>query len=281
MPKRETVAQYYGSKLGMVDWLLEHTPEHLTSVEACAGMASWTLAKQPAQVEVINDQNINIPTLFKAMRDKPDLLARAVALTPYSLAEWERCVAALRQGGRISDLERARCFLVSLRQSGGTSPGKAWSRIVDHSRRGMASSCSRWINVPETIIRVADRLRTVQVDCMDFEPLILKYQAPQTLFYVDPPYLEEGTDPNGRKGRGAYGVYEWDEETHLRMLGVVHRSPAKFMISGYASRMYDSCLLERLGWRRYMKKVISRTNVHHDGSVGNRPFREEVLWVKK
>lgn len=275
MPKREAVAQYYGSKLEFVDFIYRYLPGgHHTWVDCCCGMGNVTLHKSPSKVEVINDTNLNIPILFETIRDHPMPLARAVALTPYSYAEWDKCRTKLRHG--IKDkLERSRCFLVTLRQSRGTSPGEAWSRVVDHSRRDMASSCSRWLNVPDYLIRIADRLRTIQTECLDFQELIEKYARKKTLFYLDPPYLDEE-----RNGSESYGDHEWDRTTHDRMLGCVLANKGMFMISGYASECYERMLTKARGWERFEHKVACRSNVKDDGSTGKRPHRMEVLWVR-
>ena len=47
-------------------------------------------AKQPAKVEILNDINHNITTLFKILRDpvKREILCELITLTPYSREEY-------------------------------------------------------------------------------------------------------------------------------------------------------------------------------------------------
>lgn len=287
MGKVQTPAQYFGGKSEIIDFYLEHTPRKgiKTGVEVCAGMAAWTLAREPFPNDVINDRYEFIPDLFKAIRDDAGYLAEKLAATPYSLAEWNRArralsrVEAVRRAGNEpteTAWEIARNYLTVLRQSLATAPGRSWSRVIDHSRRAMCSSCSRFIDAPDHITQIADRLKTVQIECLDIIECIEKYDRKTTLFFIDPPYL-----PEVRSG-GTANTYqlEMTREQHKDMLRTLIKCKGRVMLCGYASSLYDKNLTPERGWTRHTRNVHARTNVKTTGKKNARPKREEVLWVK-
>jgi len=66
-----------------------------------------TLAKEPAQIEVINDINGQITNFFRQLRENSSELIRQIEFTPYSREELE-CHALMKQVW--TPLERARRF---------------------------------------------------------------------------------------------------------------------------------------------------------------------------
>lgn len=78
--------------------------------------------------------------------------------------------------------------------------------------------------------------------------------------YADPPYLLS------TRGGRRYYAHEMEETDHARLLAVAVRIPAKVMISGYDSPMYNAALA---GWRR--QEFTAYTRQHQK--------RTEVLWM--
>src|SRR4051794_5570715 len=75
---------YYGAKQRLAERIIAMLPPHNAWVEAFCGSAALTCAKPAAQLEVINDLNDQIVTLFKQLRTNSTALCRSIALTPYS-----------------------------------------------------------------------------------------------------------------------------------------------------------------------------------------------------
>lgn len=276
MPKALT--HYFGGKQEQLDILLPIVASipHHTWVEAACGMASLTLAKEPAAVEVINDAEDRVVCLFEAVRDHAKWLSAKLSATPYSRKVFEECKAIAADQDQERRL-RGWAYLTCLRQSFSSAPGEVWGRVVGHSRRKMASSCSRWLPVHDNVAAVADRLRTVQIECQDIGGIIKGFDRPETLFYIDLPYM-----PATRKA-SARDVYhkEADLDTHKRMLRAAVRAKGKFIISGYASPLYDAVLTEGRGWERHEKEVTCRSAVTATGSVASDKTRTEVVWVRR
>jgi len=112
-------------------------PAHRVYLEPFAGGAALLFAKPCASREVLNDLDGRVMRFWRTLREHPEELARAVALTPYSRREWEQCRVLLDGGVEIADdVEAARQFVVWVDQSF-SREGTGWSPpSIDHSRRG-------------------------------------------------------------------------------------------------------------------------------------------------
>lgn len=283
MAKVRPLFQYCGAKSEMLDWLYAHEPrESVTcAVEPFCGTAVWTLGSPNFPVEVINDLDLRIANFFDVLKVKPRRMCEMVAATPYSRDEWERAGRRIEvwkeSGCPRPDGDAAWAFLVRLRMSMGTSAGKVFSRVVNHSRRDMASSCSRWLPIPDEIARVADRLKTVQIEGLNHLDCIAKYDGPGTLLRCDPPYLLPGGNAGPNK---LYGV-PFTIGDHKRLLAALLRAKAKVVLCGYAHPLYDANLTPARGWERFDREVPCRSAVTSSGKVAERKTRTEVLWVRR
>lgn len=83
------------------------------------------------------------------------------------------------------------------------------------------------------------------------------YQG-RELVYCDPPYLQ-ATRRSGRRYR-----FDYDDQDHVELLGLLKSLPCAVLLSGYPSRLYD----ERLsGWQSVELQVMNQAGV-----------RTEKLW---
>jgi DNA adenine methylase len=67
-------------------------------------------------------------------------------------------------------------------------------------------------------------LKITEVENMDFEDVIKKYDSPTTYFYVDPPYW---------KTENYYSNHDFDREDHERLANVLKGMEGKFSLSYY------------------------------------------------
>jgi DNA adenine methylase len=279
-----TPSPWFGGKWEM-PWLLDlfPDPEQIhTYVEPYGGMCGLMLRKMPSPVEVYNDVNSALVTFWKAVRLYPDELARAVELTPISYEEWSSAKAALRELKDTDGLDKdqivevARQFIVMSRQSMAGAPGRSWQASVTHSRRGMASTCSAWLNLPETVVQCGQRFKSVQIEHRPAVHVIKKYDTPKTLFYLDPPYMPE-TCKTGVYS--ASGGAEMSPADHAVMLRAIRDIEGSAVLSGYDSDLYNKWL-DRWGWQTKEIEVPCRSAVTTSGSVAERTTRIEKVWYK-
>lgn len=248
--------RYYGGKWRIASWIMQYFPPHIAYVEPFCGAANILFQKLPSKFEVINDLNAEVVNFFDVLRSRPEDLIRALQLTPFSREEHRR--AHDRTG---TSLERARKFYVRSRQSFGSGEGEyntGW-RYQANERRG-TSTIDEWNNT-EHLWDAARRLKQVQIECDDALRVIPRFDTPETLFYVDPPYLFETRYSDEERY-----AHEMTNQDHRKLAEVLHRVQGKVILSGYASELYRELYPD---WTVKMKST--RTN-------GNRPA-EEYLWL--
>jgi DNA adenine methylase len=113
---------------------------------------------------------------------------------------------------------------------------------------------------------VADRLRDVSLECRPAIDIIERYgRDPETLVYVDPPYL---LSTRARKG---YRHEFHTEGDHRDLAGALHKCGAAVVLSGYPSALYDELYAD---WHRV--EIAAWTGQGNaDGA------RTEVLWSNR
>lgn len=265
----QPVLRYPGSKWGISTWIVEHFPPHAAYVEPFFGSGAVLLRKSPARSELVNDLDGNVVTFFRVLRDRPEELAAAVALTPYARDE----LAAARVDEADDDLERARRFAVECWQTRGGAVGRrtpGWR--FDIHGGGNKSLARVWADLPGKVMLAADRLRGVMVENAPAMDVIARARrsgrldAVDTLIYADPPYLGREL-PDGRpSARLRLYRHELSATEHLTLLDALDAHPGPVVLSGYASDLYDDRLR---AWAR--RERITRNQ--------NNDNRTEVLWL--
>jgi DNA adenine methylase len=109
---------YFGGKQRIAERIVSLFPEHGHYVEPYCGGLSVLMAKPPAMLETVNDIDGDIMTFWRVLRERPDEMERACALTPHSRAE--SLLSKDRDG--LDDIERARRVWVALTQHRGMAP---------------------------------------------------------------------------------------------------------------------------------------------------------------
>src|SRR5882724_6989302 len=231
--KINTPFGYFGSKNKIALKLCSKLPPHNCWVEAFCGSASLTLRKKPAPIEVINDIDDEIVNVFKQLRTNQKKLCEQISLTPYSEKELEKA-RIKRFTNNISKLEKARLFLIQSMMAINGVFGKergGFSYSDSYSRNGKDARVNRWYNLPDRLVPVADRLKSVRVTNENAKNLLKKYlYRPATLLYLDPPYFTERTNGYTKEAN--------DEKFHKDLLKLANKSNCMIFISGYESDLY-------------------------------------------
>lgn len=268
---KNTPIQWFGGKWEMSPWIASILPEASIFVITHGGAGSPLWHVEPYPVEVYNDIDSMLVNFFRVCRENPEELARSIELTPYSREEYETCKKLIAD----NPVELARQFAYVGRSSFSGAWGRSWSYSAGHTSRGMSSAVSRYLHLPETIREVAQRMITVQIENLDAVKLIEKYDKPETLFYLDPPYLA-----STRNGSEVYRHEMGDEETteleaHEKLVDTLKQCRGMWALSGYRSELYDSLLS---GFNRIDRVVPCRSNITNRGA-SSRPTRTECLWT--
>ncbi len=162
---------YFGSKNKIALQLCTHLPPHNCWVEAFCGSAALTLRKTPSPIEVINDLDDEIVNFFEQLRNNFKALNKAIELTPYSEMEFFN---ARIEAESMNNLERARRFLVQSMMAingvfGDDKGGFSYSD--SYTRNGHEARVNKWINLPNRLSLVVDRLKEVRIENKDANSL--------------------------------------------------------------------------------------------------------------
>jgi DNA adenine methylase len=178
------LAPYLGGKRNLakrICAMLEQIPHH-TYVEPFVGMGGIFLRRsaRPA-VEVINDLSGDVANLFRVVRRHYEPLVDEFDWLLSSRAEFERQKRV--DPLTLTDIERAARFLYLQRLAFG---GKVSGRTFGVDRRSRA-------RLRPEILRaglrdVGRRLADVTIEQLGYAEVIARYDAAETLFYLDPPY---------------------------------------------------------------------------------------------
>jgi DNA adenine methylase len=276
--------RWVGGKGNLARWILRYLPKGHIYVEPFAGAASvfWHLP-EPYPVEVLNDLDQRIVNLYRVLQDREkfrELLHRLI-WTPYSRAEFARALEILKDP-EADEVSRAWAFFVAQNQGFG---GKAravghWGRSIAKIDRGMSEAVNKWRGRLKVLSHWHRRLSRVQIDSIDGVEAIRYWDTPDTVFYVDPPYIPES--------RADYQTvryhHEFPLEDHQRLVGVLLQVKGKVLLSAYDHPAYRP--LEEAGWVKVGRvtacHVFGRTRasgVSGPGSVAARAPRTEVLWM--
>lgn len=250
----------FGSKQLLTPTLLDLIPPHDVYVEVFSGSAALLFAKRPAALEVWNDLDSGLVTFFRVLRDgrASAELHRLLELTPYSREEWQTCKRTWRDAE--TDVEKARRWFVSLTQTFSKTPHSAgWS----YCKQPNGSAVSKFRGYVERIPNCTRRMQLVQVEQRDAVNLITTYDAPNVLFYADPPYV-----PQTRKSGGYH--HEMTIEDHERLLATLTSCAGMVLLSGYRSPLYDEALA---GWRRVDCETVNWS------ANKRRDKRTECIWL--
>jgi DNA adenine methylase len=260
---KRPLLRYHGSKWRIAPWIVSHFPEHRVYVEVFGGAAGVLLRKPRSRIEVYNDLDAQVVNLFRVLREPEQIgrLAGLLELTPFSRTEFD-----LSYEASDDPVEAARRFVLRCYFGHGTCSMDPNDSNGFRSRdiRAGKSYAREWAGVPAAVAACAERLQSVTIENLDFRRLIPKFDGPDTLFYVDPPY------PMSTRQAGGKGyVHEMSDHDHRQLAWLLRAARGRVAISGYGCRLYDDLYGD---WRRAEKRTSA------NGRIGAVP-RTEMLWM--
>ena len=223
-------------------WIVENMPAHQVYVEPFGGSAGVLLQKPRSYAEVYNDADGLVVNMFKVLRD-PDLAAelhKAISLTPFAREEFDSVGYRRDEWTGLDPVEKARRFLIRSYMGFGSNSVHSSSGFRVDSRKSGSTPAQDWRRWPERVPALTERLRGVVIENRCYRSVIEKHDAKDTLFYFDPPYLQ---DTRGTNGKGYY--LDWDDNHHRDFANAIAGINGMVLISGYPHPLYDKDLFSQ------------------------------------
>ena len=178
------VAPWLGGKRNLakrICGLIDRLP-HTTYAEPFIGMGGIFLRRSMRpKAEVINDRSRDIANLFRILQRHYIQFLDVLKFGLTTRAEFERLTRIDPE--TLTDLERAARFLYLQRTAfGGKVSGRNFGVSKDRPGRFNLSTLEPMLE------DLHSRLSGVVIECLDWSAFIPRYDGPDTLFYVDPPY---------------------------------------------------------------------------------------------
>ncbi len=172
-----------GGKSRHLKRLLPHIPDQAGYIEAFAGGCALLLAKPKSKLEVVNDINGDLVTLYRVAANHPAELARKFRELPGSRVQIDHSRQLLQTRGCLTDIQRAALFLhLNKRSFAGSGTSLAVAR--NPANRAFMGTES----IIERIVQFQSRFDSVVIEHLDYKRLLKNYDHPKNFIFLDPPY---------------------------------------------------------------------------------------------
>lgn len=237
----KTPVSYYGGKQTMLRHILPLVPEHNVYTEAFAGGAALFFAKEPAEVEVINDINGNLVNFYRVLKSDFKSLKTRVDSTLHSREEHEFASIVYVFPRFFEPVERAWAVWVLSKQSFASKLDGTWGydkqknsvpKKIQFAKDGFTEALSR-------------RLEQTQIESTDALRIINSRDSDGAFHFVDPPYINSDC--------GHYAGYNLMDFQNL--LDLLPSLKGKFMLTMFPHEY----LAEAIRVNKWYLKEIERT----------------------
>lgn len=252
---KRPIVRWHGGKWMLADWIISNFPEHRIYVEPFGGGASVLLRKPRSYAEIYNDMDGEIVNLFRVMRDMGAELKEKLILTPFAKDEFTNSYKPTND-----PLEQARRTISRSFMGFGSNSHNKKTGFRSNANRAGTTPAHDWTNYPEKMADIIDRLKGVVIENSDALKIMQQHDSPETLHYVDPPYVLATRD------KGSDYRFEMNDDDHRALADGLKKLTGTVILSGYRCDLYDELYSE---WARIDRKA------HADGARA----RVESLWL--
>jgi len=257
--------KYFGGKGTMFKHIIKEFPDidsYNTYIEPFGGSFSIGLKKEETEIEIYNDMEENVYSLYKVLSDKNmfDEFKHKCDLSYYS----EQLRKEFREKLKLDNLslvDRAYYFFYVNRTSRNGIGGLNLSTVV---RRKMSKSTSDFLSCIDRLPELHDRLSKIIILNRDGLALINKYKDEGNVFmYCDSPYFQD-TRTSTRY------IVDMDNEQQKEYINTVIDSKSKILISGYDCDLYDKLVENGFTKIQFDVKTVN--------GIGKPKTNTETLW---
>ncbi len=252
----KTPISYYGGKQTLLKHILPLVPTHKVYTEAFAGGAALYFAKDPSEVEVINDINGNLVNFYRVLKGNFKPLKERIDTTLHSREEHEFASIVYDHPQFFEPVERAWALWVLSKQSFASKLDGTWgydkkensvTKKIDNARHEFTEALSR-------------RLEQTQIECTDALRIIRNRDGITAFHFVDPPYINSDC--------GHYCGYNLMD--FLDLLTLLEEIQGKFMLTMFPHEDLQTAITKNKWELKKVERFIS-------ASKSRRRMQEE--WI--
>ena len=224
---------YIGGKNRMAKWIGNYIPNDIETYVEVFGGAFWVYVngqvhKKPILKNVIyNDFNRYMTNLFACCRNPMEFLKSMDEIVAQDSELFYQFKTDVFENKNIKDIEipdydygMKYAYIVTQIFSG-LNPEKGKFIDLKGKYSSKFDAFRRRLKNPAVIEKLN---KITNVENMDCEEVIKKYDSPKTYFYVDPPYW---------KTENYYSLHDFDTDDHKRLADVLKNIEGRFSLSYY------------------------------------------------
>lgn len=253
--------KWVGGKSRLRKKIIGLLPSHTCYVEVFGG-AAWVLfGKPPSDVEVLNDIDGELINFFRVLRTRPEEFLASFEFELVSREEFQR-LASLTPT-QLSEIERAHRFyyLIMAGWGGELNYPRFQTSITDGGHGNRLIGALKYLK--ERIRPVHERLKTVIIENLDWKECIERYDRPETVFYVDPPYPGNGVNY-------FHNMRSWED--HQELANRLIKARGKWVLSSY-----DDPRVREMYKGFHILSVRAYSGMRTKKDAKSRVLNEEVL----
>jgi len=249
---RSPLSGWIGGKYQLSKQIIAKIPEHTCYVEGFAGGA-WVLFKKPeSKVEVLNDINRDVITLYRVIQNHLEEYVRYFRWMLVSRDEFERMKRVAPD--TLTDIQRAARFYYLQKCAFG---GKIVSPTF-----GTATQAPPKLNllrIEEELSQIHIRLARTYLECLNYEQVLTKYDRPDTFYFLDPPYW--GTEDY-------YGKEAFSRDDFRKLKVILKGLKGRFLLT-----LNDIPEVREL----FMDFQLEGVGVTYSAGLGTKPAKEVMI----
>lgn len=231
-----TPISYYGGKQKLIPHILPRIPEHTLYGEPFCGGAAIFFAKEPSEIEVINDTNRELVNFYRVLQNDFVSLEKEIRITLHSRDLHRKAWVIYTNPDLFSEVKRAWAVWVLSSQSFSCMLDGSWGYDKTENRSPKTTQ-GRKERFTEDL---AIRMQNVHLECTDALYVIRSRDTEKSFFYCDPPYYNSDC--------GHYDGYSLEDFEQL--LETLASIKGKFLLSSYPSEPLLKAT-KKYGWNMW------------------------------
>lgn len=243
-----------GGKTPIAEQIIDMIPEHDVYVEPFVGGGAILFAKEPSNIEVINDLDKQLMTGYNLLKriTQNDVDNIIKIINDFKGLSKNEVLELMNEFVNIKVSNNGLKLYQILLQLCNTFSSKGIGKIYQHKSTGITK-----IN---KIQEYKERLKKVKIYSTDYKNIIDKYDSPTTFFFLDPPYENSKV------------LYKNHTIDYQEMTNLLSDIDGKFLLT-----MNDSANIRNIFREFNIKEINVKGRSNNTSSVGSGTRKELII----